>query len=103
MGSQRINILYYLWSKTGFIRACYWPVSYPQRFISLKPDKNDHFTVQTDQGFDFIGNASLRSAFPIIYLSLMLSCNIVTILQQLSQHLKTSSGLKTKKFKIQEF
>ena len=37
---QPINIPYYLWSKTGIIKAFYWPICYPQRVIGLKPDKN---------------------------------------------------------------
>ena len=39
-GFQLINILYYLWRKTGIIKAFYWLISYLQRFIGLKPDKN---------------------------------------------------------------
>ena len=37
-GFQPINIPYYLWSKTGIIKAFYWPISYPQRVIGLKPE-----------------------------------------------------------------
>ena len=51
-GFQPINIPYYLWSKTGIIKAFYWPISYPQRVIGLKPDKNVQKTL-FPQGSDF--------------------------------------------------
>ena len=55
-GFQPINILYLVGSKTGIIKAFDWPVSYPQRFIGLKPDKN---VQKTPKNFRVLGVGSL--------------------------------------------